>query len=1154
MRPTEPLTPEEQQKRFILPPGFEIQLVAAEPDISKPMNLAFDTRGRLWVTDSLEYPFPAPLDQKGRDTIRVLEDSDGDGRADKVTTFADGLNIPIGLYPYGDGVIVCSIPNLWYLRDTDGDGRCDVREKLYGPIGWERDTHGMCNAFTRGFDGWLYACHGFNNHTVLAGRDGHQITMTSGNTFRMRLDGSRVEHYTKGQVNPFGMSFDRNGDLFTADCHTKPVTLLLHNGCYESFGRPHDGTGFVPNVMDHLHGSTAIAGIAIWDLPGLPAEFRNNTCGGNVMTSRINRNSLVYTGSSIRAKEEPDLLVSADPWFRPVDLQVGPDGALYVADFYNRIIGHYEVPLQHPGRDRHRGRIWRIVYRGDASSAPLKRPDLTQAAISDLIQHLAAPVQSLRMLAADRLVDHYGAQAIEPVKACLQRKGLTEADNRQLGSVAKSTLELRRVHLLWVLMRLNAVTADMLESALQDEAAFVRQHACRVLAALPTGAVPATGLLQRAFADDDPLVRRSAVMAAAQHPAVELLAPLLALSEQTPAADVHLKHAVRLALRDHLAHDDWYDQIASLKLSSRQRELIADISTAVNGPKAAGFLVQRLFEIDPKDAGRTSELMRVAARNASGPQISELTKIARSRFANDIALQRELLESLRLGLEQRGGQNPDVRQWALDLASRWLTAGSAADEPLSWTFQPHPGTPDRGNPWTVQNRPLAGGVAAWPLHSSFPRGEQWTGILRSASFAAPETLSFYLCGHMGFPTSPPRPTNFVRLRDAVTHETLREVQPPRNDTAQKIEWNLKELNGRPVYVELVDGDTDSAYAWLAAGNFSLPGLNPSRLPEDRRQAALLVSRFKLTELAPSLSARLKSSVADPETARALAAALVSLKPDARRSALAEAIGLNGLPESLRQRLIHALTDETSAALDELLTALLQTATIAQQVVIAEQLTSDTAGTGLLVSLIEKGRASSSLLQRPTVAARLSAVRDPGLKERLESLMQNLPTEPESLALMIEQRRAVVLARPGTASIGLELFKKNCQACHQVAGQGQKVGPNLDGIGARGPDRLIEDILAPNRNVDVAFRATNVVTKEGQVINGLVRRSEGQQLVLVDGKGKELTIPLSDIDEQIPTKLSPMPAGFAEQVSEDDFRHLLAYLLTLRQADPVPESR
>ncbi len=202
VRTTEPLTPEQEQKTFRLPPGFEIELVTSEPNIRKPMNMAFDARGRLWVSESREYPFPAPLDKPARDTIRILEDTDGDGKYDKVSIFADNLNIPTGLYPYKNGVIAWSIPNIWYFEDTDGDGKADKRTILFGPLGWERDTHGMDSSFRRGQDGWLYATHGYNNNTTVRGKDGSEIKMNSGNIYRVRTDGSRVEQLHLGPGQP----------------------------------------------------------------------------------------------------------------------------------------------------------------------------------------------------------------------------------------------------------------------------------------------------------------------------------------------------------------------------------------------------------------------------------------------------------------------------------------------------------------------------------------------------------------------------------------------------------------------------------------------------------------------------------------------------------------------------------------------------------------------------------------------------------------------------------------------------------------------------------------------------------------------------------------------------------------------------------------
>ncbi len=263
-----------------------------------------------------------------------------------------------------------NIPNIYLMRDTDGDGRADTREVFYGVFG-NRDTHGMTNAFTWGFDGWIYACHGLSNDSQVQGNDHRPIRMNSGNTYRMRPDGSHAEYFTHGQVNPFGLAFDPLGNLYSCDCHSRPVYQLIRGAWYPSFGKPDDGVGFGPEMVTHDHGSTGIGGISFYAADQFPEAYRGTVFLGNVVTNRINHDRIEWHGSSPKGIEQPDFVWSEDNWFRPVDIELGPDGALYVADFYNRIIGHYEVPLTHPGRDRERGRIWRIVYKGtDGKPAP----------------------------------------------------------------------------------------------------------------------------------------------------------------------------------------------------------------------------------------------------------------------------------------------------------------------------------------------------------------------------------------------------------------------------------------------------------------------------------------------------------------------------------------------------------------------------------------------------------------------------------------------------------------------------------------------------------------------------------------------------------------------------------------------------------------
>src|SRR6266540_2136439 len=410
-------SPEEEQKSFHLPPGFEIQLFAAEPEILKPMNMAFDARGRLWVTVTQEYPYPVPTNRPGRDAIKILEDTNDDGRADKITTFADGLNIPIGVYPCKNGCVAWSIPDIWYFQDTDGDGKADKREVLFGPFDHTRDTHGNQASFRRGFDGWLYCTHGYNNDSHVKGRDGNEVHLYSGNTYRLRFDGSRIEQHTHGQVNPFGLAFDPLGNLFSSDCHSEPLYQLLAGGCYPSFGKPHDGLGYAPNMMERIRGSTAIDGVSIYADDLWPEEFHGNLFFGDVMASRVMRDRTVEAGATLASKAAPDFVSTDDPWFRPVDTTLGPDGALYIADFYNRIIGHYEVPLAHPGRDRNSGRIWRVVHRGSDGKVKLHPPaDFTKASANELIAALGHPNLPRRMLATDQLTDRIGKDAVPLIK------------------------------------------------------------------------------------------------------------------------------------------------------------------------------------------------------------------------------------------------------------------------------------------------------------------------------------------------------------------------------------------------------------------------------------------------------------------------------------------------------------------------------------------------------------------------------------------------------------------------------------------------------------------------------------------------------------------------------------------------------------------
>jgi putative heme-binding domain-containing protein len=207
---------------------------------------------------------------------------------------------------------------------------------------------------------------------------------------------------------------------------------------------------------------------------------------------------------------------------------------------------------------------------------------------------------------------------------------------------------------------------------------------------------------------------------------------------------------------------------------------------------------------------------------------------------------------------------------------------------------------------------------------------------------------------------------------------------------------------------------------------------------------------------------------------------------------------------------------------------------------------------VLTGLIESGQASARLLQRPAVQLRLQAVASVEVRQRLADILAQLPEETVETDKLISERRKLLSERTGVVEAGRELFRKNCQICHQVAGEGRQVGPNLDGVASRGVQRLVEDILAPSRNVDVAFRTTTIVTKDGQALSGLLKELSDERISMTDSQGREVIMPSADLDERRISASSPMPANVAEILSADQFVDLLAYLQTLsRRAEAAP---
>jgi len=975
---TEPLTAVEQLSRFHLPPGFRIELIAAEPACQKPMNIKFDAAGRLWFTQSIEYPWPVEAGQTGRDTIRVMTDSNDDGVPDAVSVYASGLNIPIGITPVHDGVLGYSIPTLQAFPDTNQDGQADGRHELYRTFGF-RDTHGMCSSLNWWVDGWVYGCHGFSNDSEVTGADGQPIRMNSGNTYRLKPDGTHIEYVTHGQVNPFGMCFDPLGNQYVSDCHTKPAYLVLRGAYYPSFGKPHDGLGYGPELMQHLHGSTGIAGVVYYAATQFPEEYHDSLIIGNPVTGRINRDKLEPHGSTYRAIEQSDFLTCDDPWFRPVDIQLAPDGSLYIADFYNRIIGHYEVPLTHPGRDRERGRIWRVSYVGADGQTPSPRiADLTKSSVAELAEFLGHAHLPVRVQATHQLVHRFGT-ACQPV---VQRL-LTEGTAPQ------------RAHALWVLERVGGLTDDQLASAANDPDRLVRVHLAKVLAERSAWTAAAQRIVtEQLLVDIDPFVRRAAVDATGRHPSPGSERRLIAVWLNAAADDALLIHTAKMAVRDALMSRQSYADLHLAQWSSPERNCLAEALLGAPQPAAAA-LALKLSSQEPWQPHLADALTQFVMRYLADDQRGELQKLLQHYQQQPEGTQVGIVRAAQRGQQERGQSLPDEwTTWASQLAERLIMKD---DE-----------------------------------------GSLRTGL-----------------------------------------ELVRDLR-------------------------------------LASAATTLP------------------QRFDPKAAHPKLHGLVLDTLAavnHPD--------LVVIANDL--------LGREELPAELRQHVAQVLGGLNRDDARTVLVTRLIAAPGNVALAMARGLALSPAGAESLLQLVETGKSSPRLLQDATIDQRLRSARITEFDARRAKLLEGLPEENQELAQLMQHRREAYHAASIDPERGRLMFEKTCAACHRIGEKGAKVGPELDGVGLRGLERLLEDTLDPSRNVDAAFRSTVLVLQDGKVLVGLMAREEGAVLVLINEQGQEVRVNAADIEERQQTRLSPMPANVADKLTPAEYADLLGYLLSQRIA-------
>src|SRR6266550_3531649 len=463
--PNEPYSPQEAISRMKVPEGFTVELVASEPDIVNPIAMTFDDRGRIWIAESIEYPRkPAGV---GRDRVKVLEDTDADGRADKVTTFAEGLNIPTGVAVGYGGVWVLNAPDLLFLREKDG--RQISREVVLTGFG-RTDTHELPNSLTWGPDGWLYGLNGVFNQSRVRSNNGKEYKFNCA-LWRVHPRTREFQIVAEGTSNPYGLAWDTEGSAIVEACHWANDHLFhfVETGHYQrQAGAFPPFTIPIGSITDHGHQKTAYCGIAFLDSDAYPPQFRERIVVGNIHGGALNVDRMQRDGASYLAKAEADLFTANDAWCMPVALKVGPDGCLYVLDWYDRYHCAQDAARDPEGVDRLKGRLYRLRYQ-NTPRAP--KFDLATESDDQLIARLANGNIYFRETAQRVLTERWGSASRE-LRAKLEKLVLADApltpslspsegerlaEGRGRGTPVANTERKARLHALWALIGSGAL-------------------------------------------------------------------------------------------------------------------------------------------------------------------------------------------------------------------------------------------------------------------------------------------------------------------------------------------------------------------------------------------------------------------------------------------------------------------------------------------------------------------------------------------------------------------------------------------------------------------------------------------------------------------------------------------------------------------------
>jgi putative membrane-bound dehydrogenase-like protein len=1133
----DPLGPQVSTKHIVVRPGFDLTLVTSEPDVKKPICMAFDERGRLWVAETFDYPNNMQPPGQGHDQITICQDTNGDGVADKFTVFADKLSIPTSMCFANGGVVVTQAPDMLFLKDTKGTGHADERKVLF--TGWgTKDTHAGPSNLRYGFDGWIYGTVGYSGFDGEVG--GEHLRFGAG-PFRFKTDGSKLEYLGTTTNNTWGLGWTEEGNLIGSTANDDPAWYAhIPNRYYENLrGWPthrFESIADTPHIypittkvrqVDH-HGSyTAGAGSALYTARSFPRSYWNRVAFVAEPTGHLLGQYIYeHKGADFVARDDFNLLASDDEWVAPIAAEVGPDGSLYMIDWYNYIVQHNPIPkgwmagrggaYETPLRDKRHGRVYRITW---TDGKPSKTFDLHDASTDTLLEALKSDNMLWRMH-AQRLLTERGDKSIIPALI----KIATDKSVDEIGLNAPA------IHALWTIHNLggfdgsNAEANAAVEADLKHPSAAVRKAAVDVM---PRNNISFAALLCNGLQDDpDAQVRKSAFLALAEMPASDAAGTAI-------YAAMHEKQN---------ATDRW----------------ITDAIAFAAGQNAGGF-IQSAFAAHPG--------------NSTPSQSTQVEADAKNLIPN-------------ASFEDVDGSLPSdwqVRDYNGEATHEIVKGGHTGDHVLRITSKTgadasmyvdanvEPNTDYVLSGWIKTSKVTGAMGALLNVHGTEFKTEalqgtnDWQKVQVGFNSGRRAKVSINcLFGGWG------------RSKGAAYYDDIRLVRGHMGGLAgdegrilRVVVSNYARHNPDGWVVNMLEAATHAdpslaeivvdglARGWPQGASPKLDDASIKRLqgvmsalpPAARDGLLALAGRWGRRDLFGSQSGAvvealrktIADSNADPAQRVDAGRRLVTIEdsPATEQFILSQVTPTQ--PPDVQTGLLRALGQSRDAELGRKLVEMYATMTPAAQKDALQLMIEKTNWSPALLAGIDSGKIDNRDVQQ-TQWQILRANPDPAIANKAAELQKKTGHAPSSDRKEIVEKFLPLASKQGDAAKGKVVFQQNCIICHTIEGTGGKVGPLLTGIGARPKADLLGKILDPNRSIEGTYRQWIVKTKSGDVVAGRIFAENKASVQILDASAKLTEIQREDIEKLVPTSKTLMPEGF-EQLGEDSLVNLLAYLGT-----------